>query len=402
LHSTADRLKVQREGGRAMSSLVNSPTTNPPDPPAESRSGTQKVRGGQQLARGRASSLVRKGLAVLVALGLLACTVWRGTRFDALNEAIAAERAHDDQTALRRALDHLNRWPADGRAARIAARALTRLHFPDRAEPYYQVARRLGPLGLDDLHARALSLAEAHQLDRAVAAYDELLRDHPNDPRALQRLAAIRYAQLRWKDALALAERLTQVPGQEVPAWGLVGSIEHEQKHPDRAAAAYERVLVLDPELRLLPLPRQLFWTNLARDLIDSGQPAQARRYLSKALAERPDPTQTDLLGLAYQYEGALDEAERAFRGAIALDAELFPAWLHLGRLLLQPQGDRVSEAVEILQKAAALAPDSFEPPYSLSLAYRRLGRDAESEEYRKRSESLRKQIKPRAAGSKP
>jgi tetratricopeptide (TPR) repeat protein len=332
----------------------------------------------------------------------LAFTAWRGTRSDALSEAIAADRARDDKTALRRALDHLDRWPSDGRAARIAARALERLHYPEQAEPYYQVARRAGLIGLEDLHARALALAEANRLDQAAAAYEELLRDHPDEPRALQRLSAIRYAQTRWKEALALAERLARVPGQEVPAWGLVGSIEHEQKHPDRAAAAYERVLALDPELRLLPLPRPLFWTNLARDLIDSGRPAQARQYLTKALAERPDATQTDLLGLAYQCEGSLDLADRAFRRAIALDANLFPAWLHLGRLLLQPQRGPLSEAVEILQKAASLAPESFEPPYSLSLAYRRLGRDSESEEYRERAESLRKQNKAPAGGMGP
>jgi tetratricopeptide (TPR) repeat protein len=296
----------------------------------------------------------------------------------------------------------LSRRPTDARAARIVARALYRLHFAEQAEPYYQLAQRAGLVELDDLHLHALGLAERHQLDQAAEAYDGILRAHKGDARALQRLAAIRYAQSRWKDALALAERLARVPGQEVPAWGLIGSIEHEQKHPERAAAAYEHVLALDPELRVLPLPRPLFWTNLARDLIDSGQPEKARGYLAKVLAKRPDATQTDLLGLAYQCEGTFDQAEDAFRRAITLDAKFFPAWLHLGRLLLQPPRERASDAVEILQKAATLAPDSFEPPYSLSLAYRRLGRDAESEEYRKRSESLRKQTQPPAAGRAP
>jgi tetratricopeptide (TPR) repeat protein len=342
--------------------------------------------------------ILRRLAAALALIGLVALALWQASPV-ALVEAQAAGRAGDPVTALRRAMDHLDRAPRNADAALVAARALSRLQFPDRAEPYYAQARRSGLLGLDDLQARALALTQANRLDEAVAAYEEILKSQPDEPLALRRLATVRYSQMRLREAQALAERLAQIPGQAVVGYTLLGSIQHEQKHPERAAAAYERALALDPELRTVPLPPQIFLTNLAQDLIAAGQPARAREILLRVLAGNRDAVQMDLLGLAYQSEGALDDSERCYRRAAEWDPKLFSAWLHLGRLLMQPNQNRPDDAIACLKRAEELAPTSFEPPYSLSLAYRRLGRDDEAERYQKRTEDLRRQQGAPATG---
>jgi tetratricopeptide (TPR) repeat protein len=343
----------------------------------------------------RALGMVGYGVFVFSLAGL---AIWQSTRSHPIRQALAAERAGDAMTALRRAMDYLETAPGNAEAALIAARSLTMLRFPDRAEPYYEQARRAGLLHLDDLQARALALTESNRLDMAVKAYEEILKDHPDEPVALRRLATVFYSQMRLREALALAERLADVPGQGALAYTLIGSIQHEQKHPERAADAYERALSVDPDLHSVALPPEIFWTNFAQDLIASGRPARARQILEQALAGRENAVQMDLLGLAYQSEGAFDDAERCFRSAAEWDARLFSAWLHLGRLMMQPERNQPESAISCLQRAAELAPSSFEPPYSLGLVYRRLGRNDEADRYQKQSEQLRNLSGPTAS----
>jgi tetratricopeptide (TPR) repeat protein len=340
------------------------------------------------------------GAALLA--GLLALAVWQVRRLpeaQAMAEAQAAERERDDLTALRRSLDRLDRAPTDPVAAQVAARALTHLHFPDEAEPYYEQAQRAGGLTTNDLQERAFALTLANRLDPAARVYEAILKLKPDDPLALRRLATVRFQQARYRDALALAERLERLPGQAVVGAAMIGTVQHEQKHADRAVVAYERVLQLDPELRELPLPAPLFWTNLSSDLIVAGQPGKARLHLERELARRRDPRQMDLLGVAHQWEGDMVEAERCYRQAAEWNPQLAPAWLHLGKLLLQPARGQTEEAIAHLKKAAELEPESVEAPYTLSLAFRRLRRQDEADRYQKLADELRRQAPPAATG---
>src|SRR4051794_23529221 len=88
--------------------------------------------------RGRAGLLVRG----LLLAGLLAFTGWSFARSAALAEAESAFERDDLKTALRRALDHLERRPWSIEATRVAARCLSKLDFADLAEPYWL---RAGP-----------------------------------------------------------------------------------------------------------------------------------------------------------------------------------------------------------------------------------------------------------------
>ncbi|HEV2912502.1 MAG TPA: tetratricopeptide repeat protein [Pyrinomonadaceae bacterium] len=153
----------------------------------------------------------------------------------------------------------------------------------------------------------------------------------------------------------------------------------------------------------------------LGRARYGAGDPAGAARAFRAAVALRSNDAQarfflaTALEGAA-DYEGALaayrellrvrpesaeghlglgallvkiggektDEGIKELAQAIGLNGELYEARITLGRALVRM--GRAEQAVEHLERAAALAPDNPEPHYQLAQAYRRLGKRAEAE----------------------
>jgi tetratricopeptide (TPR) repeat protein len=321
-----------------------------------------------------------------VVIGLVALTAWRATRPDAVAEAEAAYARSDLVTALRRACDRLERWPSSPRAARVAALSLSRLDFAKMADPYYRLA---SPLGFDDLHHRAYGLVRGNHRNRAIGAYQKLLSRWPHDVLALRRQAAVMISQGQRHAALKVAERLTRIPGGAVIGYTLLGILNHELGEPELAVAAFERVLALDVDLRTMPLnPPDQFWSDFATDLIVLGRYADARRYLSRALARGDNAMLMTVNGEAYYRDSLLDQAESSWQKAIELDPNLPMAWLSLGRLALTR--NRPHDAIPFLERAARLAPTVYQPLYSLSLAHERLGGNVEAERYRRQAERIR------------
>ncbi|WP_422922931.1 tetratricopeptide repeat protein [Singulisphaera sp. PoT] len=332
---------------------------------------------------------IRLILALLAVVGVAAAIPFVRRELDpeALRRADESFRKGDATTALHRALKYLESRPNSRSANRIAAVSLSRLDQPDRAEPYYQCA---GRLGLDDQHLRALAIVRANQRDKAIRAYTDLLTEHPDDILALRRLAGVRISQTQYIEAMDLAERLTKLPDGQIIGYTLAGLIYHRTGYTDQSVGKFEHVLKLDPELRQMPLePAWQFWAFLAEGLLSLGRSAEARGYLVEALKTSPEARLAGLLGRVHRNEGDMDEAEKAWRLATQWNPQLGGPWLELGRLALDR--DQVQEAVALLERAAALTPASPEPAYSLSLAYRRLGQAEAANRLAARAEELRK-----------
>jgi tetratricopeptide (TPR) repeat protein len=310
---------------------------------------------------------------------------WLLTSFDPLGHARDDFNRHEYRSALHAATEHLKRRPGDRKASLMAARCLTRLGHPRQAEPFYRDA---GPLGLDDMQARAFAFVRANDPRAAGATYEELLAQWPDDPTALKRLAAVRMGLKQWKQVLPLADRLIKVPGAEVDGLTLAGIAHHELTHYARAAEASGRVLDLDPDLKVMPLPKALFWKNLAVDLMAEGRVEEARAHLKRALEGSTDGGLMELLGLSYQQQGNAAEAERCWRQAVEWEPGNADAWLGLGHLAISRR--QWSEAIDLLSKAAELSPKAVEPLHNLAQAHQALGHTAEAERYRRRAAELR------------
>src|SRR5262249_38168612 len=309
----------------------------------------------------------------------------------ALAEAERAYRRNQLETALRLAEVHLARRPSSRAAALLAARCLSRLGRPDQAEPYY---RQAAPLDRDDPHVRALALGVANRREPGIRAYQELLARWPDDVLAASRMAAVLISESRWAEALETAERLIPNPDGAVIGHTLAGVVHHNTGDSELAVFAFDRVLQLDPGLRRMPLkPRSMFWTDYGHNLLVVGRWADARKCLERALADGDDPTVAALLVQSYYPEGALAEADRYWRLALQWDDDRSGTWWRIGKLALQR--GRPAEAVEALRRASSIQPDAIGPLYSLSLAYRRLGRTAEADRCMQRAEQLRRKPDP-------
>jgi tetratricopeptide (TPR) repeat protein len=352
--------------------------------------GTTRSRPPRRVQGRSRRSLLLVGM-LLLSVTILAGGTWRLTWVSPLASARQAYQNHDYRAALRDAQNHLKRWPQDRQASLLAARCLNRLGQHALAESHY---RNSGLLELADLHDRAFGLARSGDASRAAGIYEQLLDESPNDLLALKRLAAVLMEQKAWKKAGLIATRLIGVPGGEIAGYTLAGIVAHVSQNAAEAAAAFEQVIKLDPKLEQMALPRARFWSDFAFDLIGLGRTEEARTFLLQALTKDEDPGLMELLGLAYEHEGALDEAERWWRKSLGLDPDNADTLIELGRLALgRRQWD---EAIRHLERAAELSPQALQPVYGLSRAYRFKGDRAKAERYEERAIELRRALPQR------
>jgi tetratricopeptide (TPR) repeat protein len=328
-------------------------------------------------------------LCGLIAACLLAALAWSELHPAALEEAKEAYRRNDLEAALRFSQSYITRRPFSRHANLLVARCLSRLGRPKDAEPYYQKA---SPLDLSDRHIQAYALVLNNMRKPAILAYHEILRLWPDDVLALSRLAAVQISESSWLDALETAGRLIRNPAGAVIGHTLAGVVHHKTGESEEAVVDFGLVLKLDPELKQMPLkPRSMFWADVGHSLLSIGRAQEAQRHLQRGLDESDDPKVADLLGQAYYLQGAFDNAEQCWRLALQWDPGRFGTWWRLGKLELQR--GRAAEAIEPLLRSAALEPEAVGPLYSLSLAYRSLGRSEESERFMKQADGLRGRI---------
>jgi tetratricopeptide (TPR) repeat protein len=201
----------------------------------------------------------------------------------------------------------------------------------------------------------------------------------------------------RWRPVLELADRLIRVPGEEVAGRTLAAIAHHELKHYELSVEAARRVVELDPALERTPLPRPLFWENLALHLMAQGRDTDARGYLERALANAEDASLMELLGVTYAEQEATDQAERCWRRAERWDPDTADVCLDLGRLAMGRL--RWDEALSFLERAARHSPESIEPLYNLGQVYGMLGKPEEAARYRRPADERRKAQPPRRGG---
>lgn len=335
-------------------------------------------------------------IPALVVLFLASATALNVTRSDSLVEARRAYARSDLVASLQHALDHLERQPWSREAALLAARCLSRRDYPDQAEPYFQ---RAGSLSLSDLQLRAYGLARGPHPDRAIRVLGEVLERSPDNVAALRRLAAVLLSHGDAPRLLEVADRLARTPSGEVYGAMLRGTVYHNMSNPQRAVAAFERVLELDPELREMPSSRKLFWDQLASDLVDCGRIEEASKRLEQALAGFRDAELMDLLGYIYFLQGRFDDARQCYRQSAEWDPNFYRPHLNLAKLDIQLR--HPDEALRELTLARARAPRSLGVLTILSQLYHQLGKEADARQTQRDIEELRRQATKTSAGER-
>jgi tetratricopeptide (TPR) repeat protein len=336
-----------------------------------------------------------KRLYSLFFITLGAVTVWNLARSESLVQAEQAYRRGDLPRSLGCALDHLQRQPWSRAAALLAARCFSRLDYAEAAEPYYH---RAGSLSLNDLQVRAYGLVRGPNPERAIPAFNEILIRSPQNVTALRRLAALQLARNDTDELLKLADHLEKIPRGAVIGAVLRAVVAHNDKNRQAAAAAFERVLQLDPELHDMPLLHSQFWSQFADDLIGSGRIDDARRHLRKALEGANDAELMNKLGHTYSLQGELDDAERCFRQAAEWDPSYYAPHMNLAKVALQRRDQQT--ALKELDQARKLAPRQHSVLYNLVSVYRQLGRTEDAKHIAELMNLLREQPRTSARSS--
>ena len=324
---------------------------------------------------------------ILVIAVLLIATARNLTRTDGLAAALEANRRGDLLGAVQASLDVLHRRPWDREATRLTAELFSKLDYANVAEPYYQ---RLGldSLAPDTLHARAYGIVRSNQRQKAIAAYEAILDRDPNDTLALRRLAGVQMTQSNDDEVLKLADRLIRIPEGVVYGYTLRGVVELNQRNREDSVAAFEKVMELDPDLKIMPLPRRIFWGHFGYDLLDLGRGADFRRYLGDTADRTADPYLMNALGRSYYLEGDLDSAEQCYQKSAEWDASDPIPRLYLGKIQIHRR--RQESALTFLEEAIKIAPKHYDSLYTLAMTYRQLGRTDEALKLQPRINEIR------------
>lgn len=299
----------------------------------------------------------------------------------------AVDRAAGEIAAARRAFEEAAAMSVELRRPRMALAAIE-LQSGD-LERAILLLRRIVGADSGDLEARRLlaqALGLAGRTDLAIQELEELAALAPEDLE-ISYLLATAYLQ---QDELDPAVELLDALAAERPraaTFVLIGRTYRDYDFYDRARAALEHALALDPRAR-----RAHFYLATV-DLLEYAQARMARaiEYLRAELEIAPDDPMANLyLGMALAEDRRPEEAAGPLERAARHAATRKEALQYLGRTYLAL--DRPSDAVEVLREALELA-QSVDPTtttgrqerresqlsslhYQLALALRRIGEE--------------------------
>ncbi len=175
-------------------------------------------------------------------------------------------------------------------------------------------------------------------------------------------------------NALNVAKRATELWKNDVSTWETIGvmyqtTIPVTEEAATWAIDAYQKALALDPN------NPSLHW-RLGIVYAQQKNLEEAKKSLEKAIAVKPDFVQ------AYIDLSTLLEQEEKIDDSIALFQPIFPVIQNnpdvlfmLGRLFYNRDGEGdIDRAIQLWQRATALAPEYSNALYALGLAYEKKG----------------------------
>lgn len=255
-----------------------------------------------------------KNVGVVLFLGALAgliagCWFWFSASDATLKQGIAAYRRGDWEASRIAARERLKTAPDDFEAWQLLARSASRLGNDDSAQALYDQRIKSERMEGEDYYLLGTGLVRQGQAAASIAVFEEGLKIDPRNPEMLQDLGRLYAQQDDLVRATRLAERLSEVPAWEARGDVLVGVLEAEQSNFQAAAERLERALKRDPTLKGAMASPSKVRKVLARALLRTGKPGEARATLQPVFAEGSDPEASWLLGRALLQEGDVADA---------------------------------------------------------------------------------------------
>lgn len=226
----------------------------------------------------------------------------------------------------------------------------------------------------NDMAQRLHQAVQCHQAGRvseAVAIYETILAESPDQPDALHLLGLGFHHLKKYDQALALIQRAVQICPDNASYYNSLGMVLKELKRPHEAAATYGQALALAPDL-------VASHNNLAILLQDLGRPGEAILHFKKALTLNPDNAELhNNLGNAFQGLRQPEKALPCYHRAVEIAPSYGEAFHNMGRAYLDL--GEWERAVECLEKALRICPESLETILNMGVALEKQGRYKEA-----------------------
>lgn len=251
----------------------------------------------------------------------------------------------------------------------------------DKAEKRYRKAIRLKPAEYEASSRLVGLLLKRSRATDALEAAKAFVAANPEDLRGLHLVADANLAAGIYDAAVSAMSRLLEVD-DDATAYEKRARARVLGKDLKGGEDDYRKAVELDPE-------NIEYQVGLASVLIRRGAPAQAKEYLTKALAQNEEHARANILiGIVYREEMELDKALKHHLRAVRVAPENGRAHFELG-ITHNLRGDNLA-AVASLAKAVELEPDDGINWYAYGEALRLQGKIAESlEPYQKAVELM-------------
>jgi tetratricopeptide (TPR) repeat protein len=254
------------------------------------------------------------GLLIVVSLFVAAIGLVGLSRSgDAFAKGSAAYGRGDWRGALEHARRILAATPADIRALRLSARSSARLGRTAESEALY-LRLDVASLEAEDLCLLGSAFLRRGNMSAARALLERARATAPNHGETLDALAQLWTQTGEMLDAVTTARSLSQQSGWEVRGLVRLGRLRWDLLDPAGAAEALTEALARDPSLREAGGSPATTRKLLARSLLASGKPAEARGQLLVLSGPEHDHETSWLLSRALLQEGKTAEAEAALK----------------------------------------------------------------------------------------
>jgi predicted Zn-dependent protease len=360
--------------------MASTEGSGPPDSPIRRLS----PRGGRRLAA--------QGIAVVLFVGGgLWGTLWWQER--PIRLASSQLQAGQRDAAYETISQFLHDHPDHHRALAIKARILVE---EGRPQPALDIFDRVGASEPQDMHAVAKALLHQERWSQALPLLEFVETTGIDRADVLYELAACRMKLGAVDQALEAADEFAKQPGFEARGELLKGTIHQQRGNLRLAAASWDRVLKLSPEIRDLQIPAEEFFLEYGRVLLAMGESALAETNIQRSLKIRQTPDGLVSLAQAQFQLGKAQEARQAFESALSGDPYSVAARNGLAGLYLsEGQADKSVELLAPLETSGVL---TSEVAFLLQRSYARLKNESEAKRWQEKAEQLRKEESLKAA----
>ena len=209
--------------------------------------------------------------------------------------------------------------------------------------------------------------ADLGQLDVAVTNYKEAITIKPDYAKAHFNLAGSLHDLGQLETAVQSYQKAIEIDASHTEAYNNIGNVYQELKQFDSAVQSYQKALEIKPDYVAAQY-------SLGNTFMELGQLEEAVKSYKAALKLKPDFVEAiNNLGITFFKLHQLDDAIRSYERAIALDPDFADAHNNIG--IVFSELGQLDEAIMSYKAAITLQFDYAEAHYNLGLIFHDLKR---------------------------